>query len=222
MTTPQSTNNPLADLSAAGVSRWLDDLSRQRLQSGNLKRGRASTWTTSSGFSSPKVSRSSNKPGTSSCSRSAKNWPQKSSRPGGADPKTVSAPPGGPPVRQEREGRIIGCRFGVRPGRCASGPGRARRPGRCGGSARRWSGARRAGSVLRQCGCQPARPRHAGSAAIAWVSSSESAKALGSPTFMTGIETFRGASRLVTAHFRKSRARLGDRGGGHSIPASVR
>jgi transaldolase len=37
MTTPQSTNNPLADLSAAGVSLWLDDLSRQRLQSGNLK-----------------------------------------------------------------------------------------------------------------------------------------------------------------------------------------
>jgi transaldolase len=37
MTTPQSTNNPLADLSEAGVSLWLDDLSRQRLQSGNLK-----------------------------------------------------------------------------------------------------------------------------------------------------------------------------------------
>jgi transaldolase len=37
MTTPQSTDNPLADLSAAGVSLWLDDLSRQRLQSGNLK-----------------------------------------------------------------------------------------------------------------------------------------------------------------------------------------
>ena len=37
MTTPQSTNNPLADLSDAGVSLWLDDLSRQRLQSGNLK-----------------------------------------------------------------------------------------------------------------------------------------------------------------------------------------
>jgi len=36
-TTPQSTNNPLADLSEAGVSLWLDDLSRQRLQSGNLK-----------------------------------------------------------------------------------------------------------------------------------------------------------------------------------------
>ena len=28
--------DPLADLSAAGVSLWLDDLSRQRLQSGNL------------------------------------------------------------------------------------------------------------------------------------------------------------------------------------------
>ncbi len=37
MTTPESTNNSLADLSAAGVSLWLDDLSRQRLQSGNLK-----------------------------------------------------------------------------------------------------------------------------------------------------------------------------------------
>jgi len=37
MTTPKSTNNPLADLSEAGVSLWLDDLSRQRLQSGNLK-----------------------------------------------------------------------------------------------------------------------------------------------------------------------------------------
>ena len=37
MTTPQSPNNALADLSAAGVSLWLDDLSRQRLQSGNLK-----------------------------------------------------------------------------------------------------------------------------------------------------------------------------------------
>ena len=37
MTTPQSTNNPLAELSAAGVSLWLDDLSRQRLQSVNLK-----------------------------------------------------------------------------------------------------------------------------------------------------------------------------------------
>ncbi len=37
MTTPQSSDNPLADLSAAGVSLWLDDLSRQRLQSGNLE-----------------------------------------------------------------------------------------------------------------------------------------------------------------------------------------
>ncbi len=37
MTTPASSNNPLADLSEAGVSLWLDDLSRQRLQSGNLK-----------------------------------------------------------------------------------------------------------------------------------------------------------------------------------------
>ena len=35
MTTPTS-NRPLAELSAAGVSLWLDDLSRQRLQSGNL------------------------------------------------------------------------------------------------------------------------------------------------------------------------------------------
>ncbi|MBM9466211.1 transaldolase [Nakamurella leprariae] len=35
MTTPQS-SGPLADLSAAGVSLWLDDLSRQRLHSGNL------------------------------------------------------------------------------------------------------------------------------------------------------------------------------------------
>ena len=34
-TTPQS-GGPLADLSAAGVSLWLDDLSRQRLLSGNL------------------------------------------------------------------------------------------------------------------------------------------------------------------------------------------
>src|SRR6478672_11091634 len=38
MTTPQSTSNAnLAALSEAGVSLWLDDLSRQRLQSGNLK-----------------------------------------------------------------------------------------------------------------------------------------------------------------------------------------
>ncbi len=37
MTTPESTNNPLADLAEAGVSLWLDDLSRQRLHSGNLK-----------------------------------------------------------------------------------------------------------------------------------------------------------------------------------------
>jgi transaldolase len=40
MTTPQNTNNSnaaLAALSEAGVSLWLDDLSRQRLQSGNLK-----------------------------------------------------------------------------------------------------------------------------------------------------------------------------------------
>jgi transaldolase len=35
MTTPTSPG-PLAELSAAGVSLWLDDLSRQRLQSGNL------------------------------------------------------------------------------------------------------------------------------------------------------------------------------------------
>jgi transaldolase len=35
MTTPQSPG-PLADLSAAGVSLWLDDLSRQRLHTGNL------------------------------------------------------------------------------------------------------------------------------------------------------------------------------------------
>ena len=37
MTTPPASSSPLADLSAAGVSLWLDDLSRQRLQSGNLK-----------------------------------------------------------------------------------------------------------------------------------------------------------------------------------------
>ena len=37
MSTPKTTNDPLADLSAAGVSLWLDDLSRQRLVSGNLK-----------------------------------------------------------------------------------------------------------------------------------------------------------------------------------------
>jgi transaldolase len=35
MSTPQQ-SNPLADLSAAGVSIWLDDLSRQRIESGNL------------------------------------------------------------------------------------------------------------------------------------------------------------------------------------------
>ncbi|HEY5852552.1 MAG TPA: transaldolase [Aldersonia sp.] len=34
--TTQNTTSPLTDLSAAGVSLWLDDLSRQRLQSGNL------------------------------------------------------------------------------------------------------------------------------------------------------------------------------------------
>ena len=37
MSTPQTSNDALADLSAAGVSLWLDDLSRQRLLSGNLK-----------------------------------------------------------------------------------------------------------------------------------------------------------------------------------------
>ena len=37
MTTPHATTGPLADLTAAGVSLWLDDLSRQRLQSGNLE-----------------------------------------------------------------------------------------------------------------------------------------------------------------------------------------
>src|SRR6478735_8771892 len=37
MTTPQSTDNTLAELHANGVSLWLDDLSRQRLHSGNLK-----------------------------------------------------------------------------------------------------------------------------------------------------------------------------------------
>jgi len=37
MTTPQDTSSPLGDLAAAGVSLWLDDLSRQRLQSGNLE-----------------------------------------------------------------------------------------------------------------------------------------------------------------------------------------
>ena len=31
------TNERLADLAAAGVSIWLDDLSRERLQSGNLQ-----------------------------------------------------------------------------------------------------------------------------------------------------------------------------------------
>ena len=37
MSTRQTSRDPLADLSAAGVSLWLDDLSRQRLLSGNLK-----------------------------------------------------------------------------------------------------------------------------------------------------------------------------------------
>lgn len=37
MTVPKSTNNPLADLADQGVSLWLDDLSRQRLHSGNLR-----------------------------------------------------------------------------------------------------------------------------------------------------------------------------------------
>ncbi len=36
MTAPRNTGNPLAELAAAGVSLWLDDLSRQRLQSGSL------------------------------------------------------------------------------------------------------------------------------------------------------------------------------------------
>ena len=36
MTENASTNDPLAQLSAAGVSIWLDDLSRERLESGNL------------------------------------------------------------------------------------------------------------------------------------------------------------------------------------------
>ncbi|HSK62083.1 MAG TPA: transaldolase family protein, partial [Actinomycetospora sp.] len=31
-----ASSTPLADLSAAGVSIWLDDLSRQRIESGNL------------------------------------------------------------------------------------------------------------------------------------------------------------------------------------------
>lgn len=35
--TPKTTEGPLADLAAQGVSLWLDDLSRQRLHSGNLK-----------------------------------------------------------------------------------------------------------------------------------------------------------------------------------------
>ena len=37
MTTPQNSKDALADLSDAGVSLWLDDLSRQRLHSGNLQ-----------------------------------------------------------------------------------------------------------------------------------------------------------------------------------------
>ena len=37
MSTRQTSRDPLVDLSAAGVSLWLDDLSRQRLLSGNLK-----------------------------------------------------------------------------------------------------------------------------------------------------------------------------------------
>lgn len=37
MSAPRTIHSPLADLSAAGVSLWLDDLSRQRLQSGSLK-----------------------------------------------------------------------------------------------------------------------------------------------------------------------------------------
>ena len=38
MTTPTSTTTPTAQLSAAGVSIWLDDLSRERLSSGSLAR----------------------------------------------------------------------------------------------------------------------------------------------------------------------------------------
>jgi len=37
MSTSTTTHDALAELSAAGVSLWLDDLSRQRLLSGNLK-----------------------------------------------------------------------------------------------------------------------------------------------------------------------------------------
>jgi transaldolase len=37
MSTPRTSNTALAELSAAGVSLWLDDLSRQRLLSGNLQ-----------------------------------------------------------------------------------------------------------------------------------------------------------------------------------------
>ena len=36
MTTPTTSTDPLADLAEAGVAVWLDDLSRERLQSGNL------------------------------------------------------------------------------------------------------------------------------------------------------------------------------------------
>src|SRR3954471_20173460 len=36
MSTTPTQSDPLADLSAAGVSIWLDDLSRQRIESGNL------------------------------------------------------------------------------------------------------------------------------------------------------------------------------------------
>ena len=36
MTTPTTSTDPLADLAEAGVAVWLDDLSRERLRSGNL------------------------------------------------------------------------------------------------------------------------------------------------------------------------------------------
>jgi len=54
MTTAQNSTDPLADLTAQGVSLWLDDLSRQRLQSGNLQQ-LIDTWHISGVTTNPSI-----------------------------------------------------------------------------------------------------------------------------------------------------------------------
>ena len=54
MTTAQKSTDPLADLTGQGVSLWLDDLSRQRLQSGNLQQ-LIDTWHISGVTTNPSI-----------------------------------------------------------------------------------------------------------------------------------------------------------------------